>query len=238
MQKHSTSKVSRSSKKTAPKKTRQPDPLKAYKADAKQIISLIYEQDTPKFILDILQEWLTGLENETQVFWNHRPILEIALPLMLREADESGIDYLGSDSRFNVAILQTVAAEQRDRRELREETTEEEILYREIQRDAEAIARIIKSPRVPEEIKVDLSNRFFEEAGSFSLAPEVIREQWTLAALKFCAEEKDDPLAHLRRKPKTTVDQLTTLEQLKNTPIEDLLTLPKDAKILKGRGKR
>lgn len=73
------------------KKPRQPDPLKLYRKDAKQIISLIYEQDTPDFILDVLQGWLTELENETQVFWNHRAILEVALPLMLQAADQMGM---------------------------------------------------------------------------------------------------------------------------------------------------
>lgn len=93
--------------------------------------------------------------------------------------------------------MQTVAAELRDSRHYRamrageqDEPTEREILMREIEGDAEAIARIVNSPRVPDEVKQQFSQNVLTFTDDYNEAPEVIREQWTIAALKFCAEQK------------------------------------------------
>jgi hypothetical protein len=192
------------------KKQSKSDPLTLYKRDAKQIISMLYEQDTPDFILDVLQGWLTELENTTQVFWNHRQILEVALPLMLQAADEMGIDYLDKDSNFNFNVAQTVAAELRDSRDYKlscnEEPTELDIVRREIEADAEALARILNSSRVPDAIKTPLEEAYLIFADDFNIAPATVRAQYARAALENYMSRESNERATTGTEPRKTSD--------------------------------
>ncbi len=82
------------------------DDLTSYEARASNIINLMFDGDTPSFVISLLRSWLTELENETQIFYNVREVAEVALPLMLRRADELGLDPENAESRFTRGVVQ------------------------------------------------------------------------------------------------------------------------------------
>ncbi len=171
------------SKNTSKQITRKakPDALAPYRAQAAIFIRLYFGKDTPAFLRDVLASWYTQLETASQVFWNYREIAEIALPIMLREADRRGIDIESPGSGLCLDALRESLAMRDERGERTPEPSEAQMLQREAQLDAEAIARIIDSPRVPDSIKEKLIDRFFEFTDDHSLAPEVIRAKFLLA---------------------------------------------------------
>jgi hypothetical protein len=96
-------------KKNTPKaktNTTKRDPLAPYREQSKRFIKLYFGKDTPEFLHDVLASWYTQLESITQVFWNHKEIAEVALPLMLREAARRGIDVESSKSGLCFEALQ------------------------------------------------------------------------------------------------------------------------------------
>ncbi len=160
------------------------DPLAPYRQQANRIIAMMYaDESTPDFIIDLLEEWLSELESTTQVFWNRREIAVVALPLMFQAAAEMGIDYM---ARGNEEIT-TAMSNLHTRREAANESPAALALNqidqerREVEADADAIARIVNSPRVPEAIKEALHARVLEIMDDVDSAPEVLRVQWPLA---------------------------------------------------------
>ncbi len=116
-------------KKSTPKRkarATKADSLAPFKEQAAPIIKLLFDGKAPEFVSDLLHDWLTELENRTQVFWNTRAVCEIALPLMLREADRMGLELVSPDSDFIEDIADIWSRRLTFNRENREESTEPE----------------------------------------------------------------------------------------------------------------
>lgn len=170
------------------------DPLAPYRQQADHVIAMMYDDEaTPDFIIDLLEEWLSELESTTQVFWNRREIAVVAFPLMFQAAAESGIDYM---ARGNEEIT-TAMHNLRSRREAENPSpaalavNQIDQERREVEADADAIARIVNSPRVPESIKEVLHARVLEITDDVDSAPEVLRVQWPLALRHAAEREKE-----------------------------------------------
>jgi len=179
-------KSSRGSK-AASKKT---DELHKYRQQAAPIINALFDDDTtPPFIRDLLDEMLTELESATQVFWNHREIAVVALPLMLSEAHRQGIDFFSERSEiFDNAVINL---HQRTQSKMDAPTrSESDQLFIELEADAAAVSRILNSPRVPDVIKNDLADRVCELVQHPISDPAVMRVAYPLAVLDLMNKEK------------------------------------------------
>ncbi len=170
------------------------DPLAPYRRHADHIIAMMYDDEaTPDFVIDLLEEWLSELESTTQVFWNRREIAVVALPLMFQAAAERGIDYM---ARGNEEIT-TAMYNLHSRREAENPSpaalavNQFDQAQREVEADADAIARIVNSPRVPKSIKDALHARVLELTDDVDSAPEVLRVQWPLALRRAAEREKE-----------------------------------------------
>jgi hypothetical protein len=187
-----------SKQRTATTKT---DPLAKYRNQAAPLIRILFDEDddTPGFMRDDLYEILTELENETQIFWSTKEIAEVAIPLLLQAAEQQGIDWQDHNSPF---VTETLSSKHKTRLdalwEERQQTREPEAtsaphnLQVELAQDGEALARLLNSPHLPEQIKDDLANRFLEFTDGFNLAPEVIKAQYPLAILKLRQEREQE----------------------------------------------
>ncbi len=116
-------------KKSTPKRkarATKADSLAPFKEQAAPIIKLLFDGKAPEFVSDLLHDWLTELENRTQIFWNTRAVCEIALPLMLRAADRAGLELESADSSFIEDIAATWSQRLTFDREQREERAEPE----------------------------------------------------------------------------------------------------------------
>jgi hypothetical protein len=171
------------------KRSKQSDSLAPFQKEAATLINILFDDDhgLPDFVVDEITELLTELEGETQTMWNNRAIMQEALPRMLKDAAEKGIDWRTRNSSFVNLHLGSLYATRRetafeDRVEEETETARAaKHEAREAQLDGEAIARLISSPRVPDSIKEKLVDRFLEFTDDHSLAPEVIKAKYLLA---------------------------------------------------------
>jgi hypothetical protein len=164
------------------------DPLAPYREQARTFINLYFNDNTPDFVRDVLTSWLTNLESQTQVFWNHRDILEVALPLMLEKADRMGVDVEDRHSEFCLESLYDSLGlndeEGRFKPEMRERTIEEK-LQEELARDGEAIARLLKSSHTPANVRDALSDALADViASADSDSPEFLKTVYPLAVLQ------------------------------------------------------
>jgi hypothetical protein len=102
-------------------------------------------------------------------------VARVAFPLMLQRADELGIDWRSRRSNFVTVSLGSMYEIERQRMieedadESREKAKALRREQRELELDAEAIARIVTSPRVPESIKEKLVDRVLEFTDDFTL---------------------------------------------------------------------
>ena len=168
------------------------DRLAPYREQSQPIIRLLFGDNTPDFIRDLTYEWLSQLENETQVFYNVREIAEVSIPLMLQRADEMGIDAGCSHSDFVEAVAaawhNNIAISRQHVEETSFPVDEGEALRREVEWDAAAIARILNSPHVPPHLKANFSEQVLEYTNELNEAPEVIKVQYPLAVMKYNQE--------------------------------------------------
>jgi hypothetical protein len=163
------------------RKEQKRDPLAPFREQAEPIIRLYFSDSTPGFVRDLLSSWLSEIENETQVFWNRREILTVALPLMLREADAQGLDVLSRDGGFYLSALRDAAGCIESGIEHKREPTEREVLERELERDAAALARLLNSPHVPKQFKNDLGEIYMSFTTELSEAEDVVKAAWPVA---------------------------------------------------------
>ncbi len=175
-------------------KRRKVDSLAPYRKQARTFIDLYFGDGTPDFMRDLLSEWYSHLEEQTQVFWNDRRVAEIALPLMLEAADDMGIDVDATCSDFmsEVAGSWSSGIERKvDPYGDNEPLTERQELMRELEKDAEALARIMNSPHIPVEIQNALGDPLGDLAAPLHKNPDVLRVQYPLAMLKYMKEEAE-----------------------------------------------
>ena len=147
------------------------DPLAKYKAQAAPLIRIMFDDDddTPDFMRDELYEILSDVENQTQVFWNVREIAEVAIPLMLQAADEMGVDWQDHNSPFIVESLGSAYLlkreelwEERHKRHDTEAESESRKLQAELEKDAEALSRIIDSKYTDKQLRSAILNELDE----------------------------------------------------------------------------
>ncbi len=172
--------------------SRKADPLDKYTAQARTFIDLYFGDDTPPFVRDLLSEWYSQLENQTQVFWNDRRIAEIAVPLMLKKADDMGIDVEAKYSDFMDDVAGTWAGSVRrngDADTYEGMRSAEQLLQYDFERDAKAFARLLHSERVPVEVRNNLGDMLSTYTAAFYDSPEALKVSYPLAMQKYWNEE-------------------------------------------------
>jgi hypothetical protein len=175
-------------KKSKPARTKKQDPLAPYRKQAAPIIRILFDEDddTPDFVVNELQEILTDLESATQVFWNTKEIAVVAIPLMLQAADRRGIDIFNSHSSF---VSQSLGGMyRRDCADDVPELSDFRRLQSDLEADAEAMSRVIRSPHTPThivELLTDAVNDVVYNADAESsraqihYAPDVLRASYS-----------------------------------------------------------
>jgi hypothetical protein len=158
------------------------DPLAIYRQQAAPIVRLYFAGSTPAFVRDLLSSWLTSLENNFQIFWNRREVLEVALPIMLARADEEGLDVFGLNGFYVSALRESIGCIETGE-QISREPTAREILTAELQRDANALAQLLNSRHIPPAVLDVLSESVLTFMDSHNTQPEVLRAQWPLAVL-------------------------------------------------------
>jgi hypothetical protein len=170
------------------KRTKRKPKSDKYQEQARRFIRLYFNPNTPAFIHDLLSQWYTDLETLTQVFWNHKSIAEVALPIMLREADERGIDVEALDTGFMSDVVsgyKTSVDGYREPNEPRSDFHSEQAV---LERDAHALAHILNSPRIPVEVRNNLAEAIQGYISDLNDDAEYIQAAWPLAMLKKAAE--------------------------------------------------
>jgi hypothetical protein len=82
------------------------DPLSKYKAQAAPFIRILFDDETPGFIRDLMHEWFNTLQNETNIYPNvRRDVAEFLLPLMLQSADKAKIDCENRSAPFVTQLV-------------------------------------------------------------------------------------------------------------------------------------
>lgn len=132
---------------------------------------------------------LSELESETQVYWNRREIAAVVLPFMLEEADRQGIDFFAEHSEIFSAAADNLR--QRAMHPYPPTLSDSEQLQGELEADADAISRILHSPRVPADIKNDLWDRVCELNIHPTGNADVFRVAYPLAVLELMDEENE-----------------------------------------------
>ncbi len=162
-----------------------------FRRDAAIIVSAVFDEDdtTPPFVRDLWHEYLSELESESQIgYWSDRRIAAVALPLMLQELDRQGVDYFAERNSVAADAFGNLHGRAQDENPYAAARIERASTFEEYQRDAEAVARILNSPRLPEHIKQPLADAIK------ALVPHPVADAATLrVALPFAlrAAEKE-----------------------------------------------
>ncbi len=183
-------KSSRGSKTSKPK-NKQPDPLKPFRKQSKQILTMLDDESTPAFIRDLLYEMLNELESETQVFWNHREVSAVALPIMLQTAHAQGTDFFAERSEIFSAAAFNLRQQIENPYPPAEPRDEYARYYDELEADAAALSRILNSPRVPDSIQSALSDAVCELIPHPVTNPAVMRVAYPLAVSEAMKKKKE-----------------------------------------------
>lgn len=183
--------------------TRQPDPIPGrspYQFKADELIFILFDDaDMPEFVKDCVSSFISNLEGHADVL-NYRSVLQVALPLMLKEVcpDPSDLDSLfDSDSPVALdAYFDSADTNDREGRlcftvngmAKRGEESEDEKLKSELESVADALARILHSPHVPNEIKNRLGSALcdlFNTANVTIETPELLKAGFPLVIKNF-----------------------------------------------------
>lgn len=184
---------------TAKKSTKKPSARKQpttiprrFKQRADEIARLYFDPQTPDFIRDVIGSWLTQLENELQIFWNHPDVMRAALPLMLQKAEAVGLDAESAGSSITLDALHETVGVEETRRAISGPRSERDTLREELEADAAALARLLNSPYFPADIKHQLGSAVLELTDGFNEHAEVIKTQWPLAMRNRIAEKSGE----------------------------------------------
>lgn len=170
--------------------TQKRDHLAKYRQQARVFIRLYFGKDTPEFVRDLLSSWYSNLESETQIFWNVKEVAEVAIPLMLKAADEMGIDVEAPSSLVCVEALQECLAMHKGDT-VPDFIAERDKLQAELEKDAAAIAQLLNSPHTPTEIRNTLSEQVLGFTDFVGETEEVLLVQYPLAVTRTREREKD-----------------------------------------------
>ncbi|HEV7375946.1 MAG TPA: hypothetical protein VGN95_14600 [Pyrinomonadaceae bacterium] len=189
-----TKKTTRKSDPLAEVQRKQAEKLQPYADKAAELIFLLFDdEDIPDFVVDVVQSWLTELENRTHIFWNRRSVLQVAIPLMLQEAVPNpadldklfdrnssvslsafndSLDTNDTDGDFPLTAMGRLVAEDKT-----------DQLQAELEGDAEALARLIHSKHTPAQLRARLLEAM-DDVRLMDDAPEVIKVAYPLAVRK------------------------------------------------------
>jgi hypothetical protein len=132
-----------------------------FRRDAAIIVNAVFGEDgtTPPFVRDLWHEYLSELESESQIgYWSDRRIAQVALPLMLQELDRQGVDYFAERNPVANDAFGNLHGRAQDLNPFTAASAARASLFAEYEQDAEAVARILNSPRLPEQIKQPLAD--------------------------------------------------------------------------------
>jgi hypothetical protein len=111
---------------------------------------------------------------------------------MLREADRRGIDVEDPKSDLCLEAFEESVG-MNNSYDVDEPRSERDALQQELEKDADAIARILNSPHTPEEIRDNLANRFLEFTEAENFTPEVTEAKYLAAMMSDKKQDKDAP---------------------------------------------
>jgi hypothetical protein len=167
------------------------DPLATFKEQARPFLHLMFSNATPQIVRDLLSSWLTELEAETQTLFNDREIVTLALPKMLRAAANKGHDINDLSGSLYINALSESTTCNDTGGHIPPTITNIEIQRTVLERDAEALSRIMLSPHTPREIHTALGDALAEFLDLISPEqPDVLRARYPLAVLKAEADKK------------------------------------------------
>lgn len=143
-----------------------------------EFINLYFGRNTPGFVRELLAQWDSELESETEVLWNDRRVAEVALPIMLKTAADMGIDVETNGSRFCRQVASewngTINCGRDDEDDVSSTLSEHRSLEAALLHDAEAINTLLNSAYVPAEVKNKLGDAFLELPDNFF----IYRKNW------------------------------------------------------------
>jgi hypothetical protein len=178
-------------KQASEKQQRKHDSLAPYREQAAIYIKLYFGKNTPAFVRDVISSWLTRMETETQIFWNQRAVLEVALPLMLREAERMGVGVDNPKDELCLDALHESIAVHQERHASEHIPEEEESVELDEQEitawKARAVFDLIQNPEITEGFK-DAVSDILDKVHPWHTW-ETFRVAWPLA-LRLLDEEK------------------------------------------------
>jgi hypothetical protein len=110
--------------------------------------------------------------------------LEVALPIMLQQADRDGVDVLNVDGQLCAQALGESVSVARSHELLNRVYSDDDILHAEIGRDAEAFARLINSRHLSQDIRSHIASVYDELTDIAMNNPDVIKAKYTAAMLE------------------------------------------------------
>jgi hypothetical protein len=173
--------------------------LKPYREKSDELLSIRFydDEEMPDFLVDVVASFLNELENRTEVLWNTRDVLRVAVPLMLQRecpnpddldalfsrnsplvlsALHDSLDCNDSEGRYPFTALGILNREDR-------KLSKEEKLQAELEGDADALSRIIHSKHTPKNFRSTLLEAL-DEIRVAGDDPKVLRVDYPLSVLR------------------------------------------------------
>jgi hypothetical protein len=178
------------------KRPRSSKKIDKYREQARRFIALYFNPKTPAIVRELLSQWYTQLESETQIFWNDKHVAEVAIPIMLREAARLGVDVEDKEGYFCMTAVRETYDYLKDCREHAEEKSsepsEKQALQHQLMRDAEAIDRLINSGRTPERLRRAMCDALDEIQTGTHDNVDVLRASYPLAVMRERSASHED----------------------------------------------